>query len=49
MHVERIAKKFFGEDKVAPFEMPVMASEDFSFYIQQKPGAFFFLGSGRKP
>jgi len=27
--------------------MPVLASEDFSFYLENKPGAFFFLGSGK--
>ncbi len=25
-----------------------MASEDFAFFTEKKPGAFFFLGSGRK-
>jgi len=28
--------------------MPVKASEDFAFYIQKTPGAFFFLGSAHK-
>jgi hippurate hydrolase len=28
--------------------MPVRGSEDFAFYLQEKPGAFFFLGSAKK-
>lgn len=45
--VEKVAKKFFGEDKAGKFRLPVKASEDFSFYLKEKPGAFFHLGSGR--
>lgn len=29
-----------------PLEHPIMAGEDFSFYQQEIPGTFFFLGSG---
>ena len=28
--------------------MPVFASEDFSYFLLEKPGAFFFLGSGNE-
>lgn len=28
--------------------MPQMAAEDFSYYLQQKPGAFFFTGAKQK-
>ncbi len=33
-----------------PFETakPLMIGEDFSYYIQEKPGAFFFTGSGNE-
>ena len=27
--------------------MPFFASEDFSYYLLERPGAFFFLGSGK--
>lgn len=47
-HVERVAKQFFGEENVGPGCMPVKASEDFAYYLLNKPGAFFFLGSGKK-
>ncbi len=29
------------------FKKPVLASEDFSYYLIEKPGAFYFLGSGK--
>lgn len=45
-HVKRVAKKHFGG--VSDEELPVTASEDFSFFIQKTPGAFFCLGSKRK-
>jgi len=47
-HVERVAKTFFGDKNVDQGCMPVKASEDFAFYIQKTPGAFFFLGSAHK-
>ncbi|EGR30960.1 hypothetical protein IMG5_120230 [Ichthyophthirius multifiliis] len=40
--IERIAKEYFGEQNVGFGCMPVKASEDFGFYVQNKPGAFFF-------
>ncbi|EAR99577.2 amidohydrolase (macronuclear) [Tetrahymena thermophila SB210] len=46
-HVERVAKQYFGEANVGIGIMPARASEDFSFYLKERPGAFFFLGSGR--
>ncbi len=41
--VEKVAKKFF---QVANNDLPLMASEDFSFYQKQVPGCFFMLGCG---
>lgn len=44
--VRRAAQKVLKvEDVVAPHS--TLAGEDFSFYLQKKPGAFFFVGSGR--
>jgi len=34
-------------EKLAAKNEPVMASEDFGFYLQEKPGAFFFIGAGQ--
>lgn len=41
--VESIIRKAFGEEV---FELvdPIMGSEDFSYYLQQKPGAFIYVG-----
>ncbi|MTI86776.1 MAG: amidohydrolase [Balneolaceae bacterium] len=38
--------RLFGEDKAVKRKRPVMAGEDFAFYQQHFPGAFFFVGSG---
>lgn len=40
------AESMFGSISVVEMERPLMAGEDFAFYQQQFPGAFFFLGSG---
>lgn len=37
-----------GNQNVGIGILPVFASEDFSFYLLNKPGAFFFLGSAYK-
>lgn len=38
--------RLLGEENVINLEKPIMAGEDFAFYQQQFPGAFFFLGTG---
>lgn len=40
------AKTLMGEENITVLEKPIMAGEDFAFYQQHFPGAFFFLGSG---
>ncbi|MGI5158714.1 M20 metallopeptidase family protein [Microbispora sp. CA-102843] len=35
----------FGADRVQRLESPIMASEDFSFVLDEVPGAFVFLGA----
>lgn len=44
--VMEIAGSLFGEEAVKVLEDPIMAGEDFAFYQEHFPGAFFFLGSG---
>lgn len=39
-------RALFGEDSAIEMERPIMAGEDFSFYQEHFPGAFFFVGSG---
>jgi len=46
-HVERLAKTNLGEEWFVQEGVPMLASEDFSYFIQETPGAFFFLGTGK--
>jgi len=43
-----IARKLLPEDQVVELTTPSMGGEDFSYYLQEKPGAYFWLG-GKKP
>lgn len=45
-HIRRVANQHFGG--VSDKDLPVTAAEDFSYFLQQKPGAFFCLGTKRK-
>ncbi|NLP44591.1 MAG: amidohydrolase [Peptococcaceae bacterium] len=33
-------------EKLAAKNKPILASEDFAFYLQERPGAYFFIGAG---
>lgn len=44
-HVVASAKKFLSVDKIHEME-PIMGGEDFAYYLQKVPGAFFFTGAG---
>lgn len=44
-HVEQTVEKLLGPDKRVE-AAPTMAGEDFSIYLEQVPGCFFWLGSG---
>jgi amidohydrolase len=35
-----------GDDRVDPSVAPVMGAEDFAFMLEQKPGAYIFMGGG---
>jgi len=41
-----IAREIAGKDKVDTNVAPVMGAEDFSFMLQERPGAFIFVGNG---
>lgn len=43
-HVLRIADKTMGRGRTVTFPAPVMGAEDFSYVLQQVPGAMAFLG-----
>lgn len=42
--VERAARLVVGPDNLVSDVTPLMASEDFSFMLQERPGAYFFVG-----
>lgn len=44
--VMETASSLFGEEAIKILDDPIMAGEDFAFYLEHFPGAFFFLGSG---
>lgn len=43
--VREVTARTLGADRARDIE-PVMGGEDFSYYLQQVPGAFFFFGMG---
>ncbi len=43
--VQRVLASVVGADNVLPFE-PTMGAEDFSFFLQAKPGCYFMIGNG---
>ena len=42
--VERAALRIVGPENLVSGVAPLMASEDFSFMLQERPGAYFFVG-----
>ncbi|AKJ27680.1 M20 aminoacylase family protein [Caldimonas brevitalea] len=43
--VRRVMADVVGADNVLEFE-PTMGAEDFSYFLQEKPGAYFVIGNG---
>jgi hippurate hydrolase len=41
-----VAREIAGQDKVDTNVAPVMGAEDFSFMLNERPGAFIFVGNG---
>lgn len=41
-----VAKEIAGDSNVEPDGSPLMGGEDFSFMLQERPGAYLFLGQG---
>ena len=41
----RVLEEMVGKDNVMEYE-PTMGSEDFSFFLQEKPGCYFHIGNG---
>jgi hippurate hydrolase len=42
---ERVAAEVVGRENVLDFE-PTMGAEDFSYFLQHKPGCYFLIGNG---
>ena len=42
----RVGEKVFGKANVVTDHEPTMGGEDFSYMLQEKPGAYVFLGQG---
>jgi len=43
--VKRIGGQVFGDGKVSENELPIAGGEDFAYYAEALPSAFFFLGA----
>ncbi|MBS1180804.1 MAG: yxeP [Proteobacteria bacterium] len=41
-----VVEGLFGRDAIDRAAAPMMAAEDFSFYLERVPGAYFFMGNG---
>lgn len=44
--VARVAGRLVGPDKVNEKDLPMAGAEDFAYFTQAVPGAYFFLGAG---
>jgi amidohydrolase len=44
--VAEVGEELFGKGAVSGEALPTMGAEDFSFLLQRRPGAYFFLGGG---
>lgn len=44
--VQKTAKQVLGDNSFVEMLGPVMGAEDFSFFLQQIPGCYYFLGNG---
>jgi len=43
---QAVTSELVGEKNVNPNAAPTMGSEDFGFMLQEKPGAYIFIGNG---
>ena len=45
--VRRVATKLVGAERVSAAGLPLTAAEDFAFFAEAVPSAYFFLGAGK--
>ena len=43
-HIRRIATTYLGEHMLKEADLPLTASEDFSYFLEERPGCFYMLG-----
>jgi hippurate hydrolase len=46
-YIAGLATRFAGADKVIKMQQPTMGAEDFAYMLEERPGAYFFLGTKR--
>ncbi len=46
--VKNVCMQVIGKEHILTLDKPKMTGEDFSYYLQKIPGAFFWLGCGNK-
>ena len=46
--VQKVATELWGTQAVSSDLLPMLGAEDFAYYLQKKPGCFFFLGGGEE-
>ncbi|WP_430257855.1 M20 aminoacylase family protein [Neorhizobium sp. IRS_2294] len=45
--VRDLARKVVGPENLAEIERPMMGAEDFGYFLAERPGTYFFLGTAR--
>ncbi|WP_428644272.1 M20 aminoacylase family protein [Roseibium sp.] len=46
-YVRALARRFAGDDKVTDMARPIMGSEDFAYFLEDRPGCYFMLGTAK--
>ena len=44
--VERAARSLLGDERVHVIDRPTMTTEDFGYFLMEKPGSFYHVGAG---
>jgi hippurate hydrolase len=46
-YLRELAKRFAGEENVADLARPSMGGEDFGYFLEERPGCYFMLGTAK--
>jgi metal-dependent amidase/aminoacylase/carboxypeptidase family protein len=44
--VERAARSLLGDERVHVIDRPTITTEDFGYFLMEKPGSFYHVGAG---